>query len=217
MIKVSDINARLNYVLNDEESIRWTLEERVAWINDAAKEIVIIRPAAGGITDTVELQAGVRQEIPDGGTYLMDVIRNIKADDKPGRPVKRADRRLLDEQNPDWYAKKEQSEVKHYTYDDRAPRTFYTYPPVKAGTKVELLYAAPPDEVTPFLQSELDMDASYIGPIVSYVLYRALAKDSEYANGAVAAAHLSAFQQAMGVKNEVSLTTGPRGPYNEAP
>lgn len=213
-IPVADIDMRLSAILNDEDHIRWPLDERLAWINDAAAEIVLVRPAAGARVETIDLVAGVYQTIPADGLQLLDVVRNIRADDLPGRPISRTDRRLLDEQEPSWYEKEPAGAVKHYTFDDRDPRGFYVYPPVTAGVKVEALYAAPPAPVTA-LEDTLDLDRAYIGPVVSYVLYRTLAKDSEYANGAVAAAHLQAFNAAIGARNEIAIATGPKGALNE--
>lgn len=215
-IPVADIDLRLSAILNDEDRLRWPLDERLAWINDAAAEIVLVRPAAGAKTADIELVEGVYQTVPDGGLQVLDVIRNLKADGKPGRPISRTDRSLLDEQEPSWYEKRPGDVVKHYTYDDRNPKAFYVYPPVKTGVTVETLYAAPPPEVAA-IEDELQMDRTYIGPVVSYVLYRALAKDSEYANGVVAAAHLQAFNAAIGARNEISVAVSPKGALNEAP
>lgn len=215
-IPVADIDARLSAILNDEERIRWPLPERIAWINDAASEIVIIRPPAHSVTEVVELEEGALQYAPEQALLLLDVVRNIKANDKPGKAVTRTDRMLLDEQVPGWYEAKLSSTILHYTFDDRLPREFYVYPPAAAGTKVEVRYSAPPAPVAD-IDDELDLHRAYIGPVVSYVLYRALAKDSEYANGAVAAAHLQAFNQALGARNEISVAVGPKGAISEAP
>ena len=48
-----------------------------------------------------------------------------------------------------------------------------------------------------------------MGPLVSYILYRALAKDSEYANGALAAAHFQAFNEALGANNQMTAAASP--------
>lgn len=215
-IPVAEIDSRLSAILNDADRIRWPLEERIAWINDAASEIVIARPPAHSVTDIVELVEGALQYAPESALQLLDVVRNIKADGKPGRPVSRTDRDLLDEQEPSWYERKPASAIKHYTFDDRLPREFYVYPPVMAGVKVELRYSSPPPVVAG-LGDDLELHRAYIGPVVSYVLYRALAKDSEYANGVVAAAHLQAFNQAIGARNEISVAIGPKGALSETP
>lgn len=217
-IPVADIVFRLSTILNDSDDNpdmwRWTLEERLAWINDAASEIVIVRPQANSVTSTVELAEGSLQAIPGEGLQLLDVVRNIRANGRPGRPISRTDRDLLDEQEPYWHERRLSDTVKHYAFDDRLPREFYVYPPVAPGTKVELRYSSPPPPVGS-IDDILSMHRAYIGPIVSYVLYRALAKDSEYANGAVAIAHLQAFNEAIGARNEIGVAVGPKGALNE--
>lgn len=215
-VSVRDVIARVRRVMHDEvEPYRWTDGELIEWLNDAASEVVIIRPAAGARTETVELDEGAYQAIPAEGIQLMDVVRNIKPDDKPGRPIRRTDRRLLDSAEPTWYERKPASSVRHFTFDDRNPKAFYCYPPAEQGLRVEILYSAPPEPVDS-VNDTLGMDRAYIGPLVSYILYRAMSKDFEFGGGALAAAHQQAFMTAMGVQNDVALAVSPRGPIDEA-
>lgn len=209
-ITVSEIDQRLSAVLNDAEHVRWPLTERYDWINDGAGEIVLIRPQAGAKTETVALVAGVYQNIPEGGMQLLDVVRSV-----PGKAIRRTDRSLLDDQVPDWYDAKATTKLRHFMMDDRNPKAFYVYPPASAGAQVELLYSKKPDDISD-LADVLDLDESYIGPLLSYVLYRAMAKDSEYANGAVAAAHFEAFRLAIGERNQTQAINSPKGPVDEA-
>ena len=211
MIPVSDIIRRAATILNDEQHVRWTLTELIDWINDAAGEIIIIRPAANSVTDIIELKAGPYQTIPGRGIQLMDVIRNVS-----GRSISRTDRGLLDDQVPDWYQAKEADNIRHFTYDERNPKGFYVYPPAKEGSQVEVMYSALPELVTSETDT-LDMAESYIGPIISYVLYRALAKDSEYADGQIAAAHWQAFQFALGERTQQQVVNSPKGAFDETP
>jgi len=207
-ILVSDIFRRASIVLNDDEFKRWTQEELFLWLNDAAAEIVIRRPAARAVTKSIDLVEGVLQSLPAGGLQLLDVTRNL-----PGRSISRVMRRLLDDQVPDWYAMppSRTTAIKHYTLEDVTPTSFYVYPPAKAGLKVEAKYSEAPPTVSDVTES-VDLDRAYVGPIVSYMLYRALAKDSEFANGAVAASHFQAFNEALMVQNQVStLETGKAG------
>lgn len=216
--RVSEINSRVSAILNDgdAERMRWPLEERMDWINDAVSEIALVRPAAVARTARATLKYGAHQELPEDGLALFDVVRNITADGKPGRAITRTDRHLLDSAEPDWYGRKPSSVVRHYTSDDRDPKSFYVYPPAEIGTQVEIFVAVVPARVSS-LDADLAIDRTYISPIVSFVVYRALAKDSEYANGVVAAAHLQAFNEAIGARNEVSLAVGPKGELNERP
>ncbi len=202
-IRVGDILTRASITLNDEEFVRWTKPELYGWVNDGACEIVLRRPAARPVTDVITLEAGTFQRTPDGTLNLLDVIRNVG-----GRPVRRIDRQLLDDQLPTWQEQKQAAAIKHFMFDEATPTTFYVYPPAKAGTQVEALYSAAP----PVIGDDEDLvllDRAYIGPMVSYVIYRCLAKDSEYANAAMATAHFQAFSEALGSQNTVTEAASP--------
>lgn len=207
-IPVGDIFRRAAIVLNDEDYERWSQDELFLWLNDAASEVVIRRPAARSVTKEIILEEGPLQRLPEGAIQLLDIPRNV-----PGRAISRVMRRLLDDQYPDWYDMRTDrtKSIRHYTLEDVNPTQFYVYPPARAGMKVEAAFSEAPPVVSD-LNDTLDLDRAYIGPIVSYILYRAMAKDSEYANGAVSAAHFQAFNEALMVQNTVStLETGKAG------
>lgn len=202
-IRAGDVLKRASLVLNDEDFVRWEKAELFDWLNDAASEIVIRRPAARAVTGLLTLTAGSYQRLPQGGIELLDVISN-----EGGRSIRRTDRQLLDDAKPDWQQMRQASIIKHYTFDERTPDSFYVYPPAKAGTKLVALYSEAPPAVAAE-NDMVDLDRAYMGPLVSYILYRALAKDSEFANGQVAAAHLQAFMEAISVNNEVTTAVSP--------
>lgn len=202
-IRAGDVLQRAGIILNDEEFVRWTKEELFAWLNDAACEVVIRRPAARAVTTEIELVEGTLQRLPEGGLELLDVARNVG-----GRSVRRTDRQLLDDSAPDWHDMKPVGAIRHYTFDERTPTVFYVYPPAKAGVKVEALYSAAPPHVSAD-DDQLELSRAYMGPLVSYLLYRALAKDAETSNGNLAAAHFSAFSEALGTNNEVTAAVSP--------
>jgi hypothetical protein len=204
MIAVSDVLARVGLILNDVDFVRWTKSELFGWINDAAGEIVIRRPPAGARTTEVTLIAGVSQTLPAGAHLLMDVVRNLPV----GRRITVAERHRLEESVPGWYEMKSSGTLRHYCYEDRNPQQFYVYPPATAGAKVEAVIAFVPPKIADET-AMLELGAEYIGPLVSYVVYRALLKDSEYANGQVAVAHFQAFSEALGTNTQVSLDASP--------
>lgn len=207
-IRAGDILERAAIILNDEDLVRWTSEELFTWLNDGACEVVIRRPAAHAVTAAITLDAGTFQKLPDGGLQLLDVIRNVKADGSAGRPVRRVDRRLLDDSTPTWQEMKQADIIKHFMFDEATPLTFYVYPPAKAGTKVDALHSVAPPAVAA-VDDELALDRAYIGPLVSYVLYRAFSKDSEASNGNVAALHFQAFTESLDVRNGVTNAASP--------
>lgn len=204
-IRAGDVITRAQLVLNDNDPpyVRWEQPEMFGWLNDAACEVVIRRPAARAVTASLALVAGTLQTLPDGGLELLDVVRNVG-----GRSIRRTDRQLLDDSAPDWHSMKQSSTVRQFTFDERTPTVFYVYPPAKVGAQIEALYSAAPPAVAEE-DDELDLDRAYMGPLVSYILYRALAKDSEYANGALAAAHFQAFNEALGANNQMTAAASP--------
>lgn len=204
MIVVSDILIRVSRLLNDEDNITYTVPELIDWINDGATQIVIRRPPAGAVTDTLTLEEGALHRLGSDTIALLDLPRNIKADDSPGRPITRTSRYLLDSFEPGWYELPPEDTVVHFTLDDRDPTIFYTYPPVIADTKVESLVAQAPAKVSAE-GDELAIDRSYMGALVSYVAHRALSKDSEMANAQAASLFYQQFAEALGSQNE---TTG---------
>lgn len=207
MIQVADVLSRVGNILNDEQFRRWKKDpELYGWINDAAGEIVITKPAAGAKTVTIETVAGPLQPLPAGSHLLLDIVRNLPS----GRRITIADRHRLEEVDPSWYSEIGASSIKHYSYDDRNPLSFYAYPAPAAGVKVEAVVSMVPADIKSDTD-KLELGSEYIGPIVSYVIYRSLLKDSEYANGQVAVAHFQAFSEAIGRNTQVSLANSPTG------
>lgn len=208
MIVVSEILSRVSRLLNDEDNVTWTVPELIDWINDGAAQIVTRRPPAGSVTDTLTLEEGVLHRLDSNDIALLDLTRNIKSDDKPGRPISRTSRYLLDSFEPDWYERTPEGTIVHFTVDDRDPTIFYTYPPVEEGTKAEALVSRAPVKVSESTD-ELAMDRVYMGPLVSYIAHRALSKDDEGANAQAASLFYGQFAEALGSQNETSAVVSP--------
>lgn len=192
-------------VLKDATGVRWGADELVRWLNEAQLALVSMRPDATVTLGTVTLAAGVRQLIPASGVKLIQVLNNAAAPKTSIRPI---DRRLLDEQTPDWRSMTAASAVRYYYQEAGDPRAFYVYPPATGGTGVELLYADTPAAITePAAGSDYTAVTGNIGvpdvfnaALLDYVLYRAFSKDSELTvNAQRATAHLAAFTAALSV------------------
>lgn len=204
-IPVSDILARVDDLLLDEDRTRWPTEERLRWINEAPGAIATRKPSALATYLTVTLAAGTKQQID--GILLMDVVRNISATGAAGTAIRRIDRQALDDNAPDWHTEAQQVTILHFTFDDRAPKDFYVYPPAKAGVKVETLQAALPTEVSD--GGTLDIGSEYLEAVAAWVCYRCKFKDSENGNVAEAAAHFQAFENALGIKTQTDVVASP--------
>lgn len=208
------VDDRISDLMIDHDHQRWTVEERIRWANEAVGAILTRKPAALARRVVHTLVTGTYQDLPSDSAMLLDVVRNIGADGiTPGKAIRRTDRQLLDDADPDWHTSTAKTAVRHYVYDDRAPKSFYVYPPVVAGTKVEILDSALPDEIAS-VDDTLSIGTEYMEAIVNYVCYRANAKDSEYANGAIAGGFYQAFEAALGVGSQAQQAASPNQPTN---
>lgn len=215
MLPVADVLKRTDDLLLDADRVRWTTAERIRWMNEAMGAILTRKPTAFSVTKTISLIAGTRQTID--GDMLLDVVRNVgpEPDNKPGKAIRRTDRQLLDDSDPDWHKAKPRAEIRHYTFDDRASDEFYCYPPALAGTRVEIMQAELPAQVAETNDAaSLDIGFEYLEAVVNYVVYRCNSKDSEYAAPATAAAFYQAFEAALGIKSQSENAASPNQPTN---
>ena len=150
-VTVQSVIDRAQTVLQDTTGVRWpVVAELVLWINDAQREIALLKPDASATNATVTLATGTKQDIPNGGNRLLRVVRNMSAASSGTgkRSVRIVDREVLDAQSPDWHDPTVAGDaahttiVKHYVYDDANPRNFYVYPGVAGSAYLEIIYMA---------------------------------------------------------------------------
>ncbi|WP_144982910.1 phage adaptor protein [Halomonas sp. C22] len=201
---------------------RWTNEELIGWLNESYQAIVQIKPDASSINAPVSLVAGTRQQIPDDGLRLIDVVRNTATlSDKLGILV--TSRRALDTTRRSWHADEPSVNIEQYVFDDQDPTRFYVYPPAADGAEVELIYSSTPTphDVSQGLDGLKDetirLNDSYAPVITDYILYRAYSKDAEHAaNLNRAQMHMQAYMGALGQKVEVARAISPNAPDNSS-
>ena len=205
----SDIIDRARIVLQDTESARWADAELLKWINDGQRAIVVVRPDASTLNTTINLTTGTKQAIPADGIRLMDVVRNILANNGAGRAVRYVDREVLDSHDPSWHMSTAAVTVKQYVYDNRDPKNFYVYPPAAAGAKLEIIYSKNPTDVAA-AGSTLALEDIYAEPLLNYVLFRAYSKDAEYgANAGLSDKYFGIFQALLGIKSRKDSAYSP--------
>lgn len=210
-MKVSDVISRVRSILNDADATgyRWTDQELIDAVNDAQGVIAVYRPDCFPVSEVVTLVAGSKQSIPSAGYRLLDVIRNIGSDGAtPGRAIRPTDRDTLDAYDPYWHTNSKKAEIKNSVYDERNPTSFWVNPPAAAGTKIEILYAKRPTTLT-LTTNDLAISDAYFEGIVLYVLFRAYAKEADYAgNAQLASSYLSLFASMMGIKLQKDVAFG---------
>lgn len=209
-LTAQDVLTRAGDIIQDATNVRWPVAELMRYLNDARREIAIVRPDLYATTAVVSLAGGTKQALPADGNRFLDAVRNIGGDGlTPGRAVRVVEREVLDAQLPDWHTLTPAAEVKHFMFDERSPKVFFVYPPVAAATKLEIVYSKTPTEIAS-TATTLDDEDIYTGAIVDYVCYRAFSKDAEYAgNAARAQAHYLQFANALGIGARIGAVVSP--------
>jgi len=202
-VTAQDIANRVEILLQDETNIRWSEDELLGWIADAERETVALNPSAYTESSTVSLTSGTRQQLPSRAMRLIDVVRNVD-----GRAVRIVERKVLDEQRPDWHTESQASEAKHFTHDARDPRSFFVYPPSDGNGSVEAVYSAAPPALT-FVGDNIALDELYMPALVNYTAFRALSKDAEYTASQQAANYYTMFQQFVQARAQMDGHTMP--------
>lgn len=216
-VTVQSVIDRVQAVLQDTTGVRWPVTgELVLWVNDAQREIALLKPDASAVNTTVTLASGTKQEIPSGGNRLMKVVRNMSASSGGAgkRAIRLVDLSVLDSQTPNWHDPATTGDaahtniVKHYSYEESNPRNFYVYPGVSGNAYVELVYSANPATVA--LSDNLSIPDIFANAIMNYVLYMAYMKDAEFAgNENRASNHYQLFTTSVTGKGQIDAVTNP--------
>jgi hypothetical protein len=218
-VTVQSVIDRVQKTIQDTTGVRWpVVDELVLWVNDAQREIALLKPDASAKNVTVTLAVGTKQDIPSDGNRLLRVVRNMSAASSGvgKRAVRIVSREVLDAQTPDWHDPLVTGDaahvavVKHYIYDEQNPRNFYVYPGVAAAASsfVEIIYSANP--VTVAQNGNLDIPDIFANAVMNYVLYMAYMKDADYAgNQQRASSHFQLFMASITGKAQLDALTSP--------
>lgn len=194
---------RASILLNDTSNKHWLITELLGYLNDGQLEIATL---ANGNPKTVPVQlaAGVMQALPGDGAALIDILYNMGvAGTTIGTAINRVPLDIMRKRLPNWMAAAANGIVKHYVYNGDDPLRFMVYPPQPATPQyVEMNYSAIPATIANAnAGTKITIADYYTTPLLDYVLYRALSKDSEYGNQAERSqAHYQAFARFLGIK-----------------
>lgn len=216
-VTVQSVIDRVQAVLQDTTGVRWPVtNELVLWVNDAQREIALLKPDASAVNETITLAAGTKQSIPATGNRLLKVVRNMSAasNGTGKRAVRLVDAEVLNGQTPDWHDPTVSGDaahgatVKHYVYEEANPRNFYVYPGVQGNAYLEIIYSSNPTTVA--LNGNLSIPDIFANAIMNYVLYMAYMKDAEYAgNQQRASSHFQLFTASVTGKGQIDAVTNP--------
>ena len=222
-ITAQSIVRRATDIILDNTSVRWPASELVRWLNDAQREVILVRPDAINKTATATLVAGTRQNLDamaltPAPSKLIEISRNMAATSAK-KAVRLIPRQILDAQTPGWHSIAGTVDILHYMFDPRDPKTFYVYPPATALAQLEIMYSGVPTDIAEpadgaiytAVTGNVSVPDIYANCLLDYMLYRAYSKDSEFAgNAARAQAHYAAFAASLGAEIKATVAIAPQ-------
>ena len=201
------ILSRVQNILQDNTSVRWTQGELLDYLNDGQREIANLRPDSTATHSNVSLSTGTEQSIPTDGLRLIKLVRNMSGtgtDATGARAIRVVTEDALNSTQPSWHDPTvtgdatHGTEVKHYIFDTNDPRKYYEYPGVAGSAYVEVVYSKNPTNLSA-VTDLIQVDDVFANPLINFVLYRAFLKDSEYAsNMQTAGTYYQLFTQSLG-------------------
>jgi hypothetical protein len=216
-VTVQSVIDRVQTVLQDTTGVRWpVVAELVLWVNDAQREVALMKPDASAKNETVTLVAGTKQSIPTTGNRLLKVVRNMSAatNGTGKRSVRLVDVEVLNSQTPDWHDPTVSGDaahtniIKHYVYEESNPRNYYVYPGVSGNAYLEIIYSSNPTTVAQ--NGNLSIPDIFANAVMNYVLYMAYMKDAEFAGNADRANnHFQLFTSSVAGKGQLDAITNP--------
>lgn len=186
------------------------------WLNDAQRAVVLVRPDANAVTQSVLLVPGTRQTLPAGALRLLDANCNTNATGSVrGEAVRFAERDVQDIVNRSWHKAQPSLVVRDVFYNDKKdPLVYWVSPPVPVGASVylEITVAQNPANVDN-VNDDISLSPIYATPIRMWMLYCA------YSMGAQATTHyqrsivaLNTFFNLLGVKLRNDIALSPNAP-----
>lgn len=214
---VKDILERVTPLYHDEDYVRVPQRRYLQFLDDALSQLILARPDAHVRVDTVQLQEGTRQELPEDGYVLIDIYMNKPNQTGIGAPILQVERKNLDYFS-NWHGDTSTTVVNEYAFDTRSPRVYWVTPPVgDTPVYVEMAYSYKINEfakIDDTFDNVMDMDIpisdNYRNPIIYYVLNLLYSTDSSSVNDrAIAQRYEQLFYQSLGLEYKASVVNVP--------
>jgi hypothetical protein len=206
-----------DYVLDAAELYADTAYARIdadVWIkylNAGIRALILVRPDAGVVTESVQLVAGTKQTIPTAALRLLDISVNQGTDGStPGKIISPSKREHINYSNLLWQAGSGETYVENFTYDANTPNIYYVTPPVSATTDVyvEMSTSQLPTTLTA-IGNTVGVNDIFFEPLVQYMLYKAYSGDDESVEFQKAQTYFQNFFNLLGIEGKASQAQGP--------
>lgn len=119
--------------------ITWLDSDLLRFLNNARRNVVVLRPELLTLRAAIPMVAGVLQAIPAAGTVLFKLDHNVT-----GRRLRLVDAAMLDTALAAWPGVTATAEVQEYATDTKDRKRFLVYPPNTGAGSVIALYGITP-------------------------------------------------------------------------
>jgi hypothetical protein len=213
MIRVADLIIEVAQLLNDAEAgyehTRWPKEELLEYGVDAITQIAMLRPESVAKTETVALQPGTKQALPDGAIRFYRIEGTLDKDGRLiGQPIAKdvVAARLA----ASWFNQLDCVSTYHddyvvssFYFEEANPKTFYVSPPVPVGKFISIAVNCALVPETLELEAALPLGRQFHNAMIEWMLYRAFSKDQESAtDSGHAQMHLKHFYDILGLSKQ---------------
>lgn len=183
----------------------------IKYLNAGIRALILVRPDAGAVTESVQLVAGIKQTLPSAALRLLDISRNMGVDGlTAGRIISPSDRKHIDYSNLLWPAATGETAIEQFSYDSNTPAIFYVTPPVSSSINVyvEMSTSQLPSTLTA-TTDVVGVNDIFFEPLVQFMLWKAYSADDEGVDFQKATMHMTNFMQLLQVEMNTSAGYGP--------
>lgn len=210
-ITAQNIFDRVGLIVNENTPVRWLAAEMLKWLNDGQRVICVLKHDACSITEAIKQVRGTKQTLPSGSFQLLDIPRNMgTAGTSPGNAVRLIERRILDDEIPNWHGDTESDITERYVYEPEiSPKVYYIYPPSTGNNYLEICHVKTPTDLVNTTDA-ISLDDIYEPALLAYILFRIFSKDADFViNASRAQQYFSEFLMLIGRMDIIEASKNP--------
>lgn len=195
-ILASKIIDRTLKQLMDDDEVRWDKDELLSFLNAGQQAIVILKPDANTVTQTiVASQTTNRNQIPNPGYKFLRAL-HYEVATVPQGVLTEADYDTLCLTNKTWLS--DTGNPAHYIVDKLDPHSFWLYPRPSSAIDVAIQFSASPVNVAD-IGDAITLSDIYENALFYYMMFEAHSKDTTAGRTEKARAYASLFGTQIGV------------------
>ncbi len=199
-------------ILIDQNHTGWSEADLLGYVDDFQSNTTMLKPDAYPVRLYIPLVSGLKQELPDGtdpelprGIAVLDIDDN----EVSGLVCVLVEKELLDAENRFWPKATRLPDAANWSADPRDPRRFDITPPNDGTGSLSVLYGAVPPRLADG-DEPLVLGDQYKLAGVTFLLFRAYAKNSKRQDLGKSQAYWSQYLNILGIKSTAQIAVAPK-------